>query len=149
MPNIDDLKDMPDRKNRVLMPFLGLDFRSAKNRILDFREVTIPFDEERAKYEALRGIDCPDPPCVSACPVRNDIPRAMMQASLGDFLGSAETFLATSNMPEICGRVCPQEQLCQGSCVLNHAGEPVLIGAVEAFGSDKAIQESPQEFKIL
>ncbi len=133
-----------DRKQKVMLPFLGLDFRSARKRILDFREVTIPFDESRAKFEALRCIDCPDPPCVQGCPVHNNIPLAMAHAAKGDFLTSADVFRKTSNMPEICGRVCPQEQLCQGSCVLNHSGEPVLIGAIEAYVSDKALAAGSQ-----
>jgi glutamate synthase (NADPH/NADH) small chain len=137
-----------DRRRKVLLPFLDLDFRSAQKRILDFREVTIPFDVERAKYEALRCIDCPDPPCVGGCPVRNDIPYAMTLASQGLFVEAGRVFLKTSNMPEVCGRVCPQEQLCQGSCVLNHSGEPVLIGAVEAYVTDILIEEAPPAIPI-
>lgn len=140
--------EMLDRKQKVLLPFLDLDFRSAKKRILDFQEVTIPFDVDRAKFEALRCIDCPDPPCVDGCPVRNNIPLAMTLAAQGKFIESARVFQQTSNMPEVCGRVCPQEQLCQGSCVLNHSGEPVLIGAIEAYVSDIAIQEAPLEREI-
>ncbi len=134
-----DSSEPLDRKQKVMLPFLGLDFRSARKRILDFREVTIPFDESRAKFEALRCIDCPDPPCVEGCPVHNNIPLAMTYAANGDFLASAAVFSLTSNMPQICGRVCPQEHLCQGSCVLNHSGEPVLIGAIEAYVSDRAL----------
>jgi glutamate synthase (NADPH/NADH) small chain len=137
-----------DRKQKVLLPYLGLDFRSARKRILDFREVTIPLSEERAKYEALRCIDCPDPPCVQGCPLHNDIPLAMTFASQGEFIEAARVFQETSNMPEVCGRVCPQEQLCQGSCVLNSSGEPVLIGAIEAFVSDTALRDAPVEPQI-
>jgi glutamate synthase (NADPH/NADH) small chain len=137
-----------DRKQKVLMPYLGLDFRSARKRVLDFREVTIPFAEERAKYEALRCIDCPDPPCVQGCPLHNNIPQAMIYASQGEFIKAARVFQKTSNMPQVCGRVCPQEQLCQGSCVLNNTGEPVLIGAIEAYVTDTALRDAPVEPQI-
>lgn len=145
MTEMEEHPELLSRKKRVLLPFFDLDFRSAKQRVLDFHEVTIPFDEARAKYEALRCINCPDPPCVRGCPLHNDIPRAMTLASLGKFIESAEVFRKTSNMPAVCGRVCPHEQLCQGSCVLNHAGEPVLIGAVEAYVSDILTQVRPTE----
>jgi len=141
MPQTEEQPELLDRRKKVLLPFFGLDFRSAQKRILDFREVTIPFDADKAKYEALRCIDCPDPPCISGCPVRNNIPLAMALASQGKFMEAGQVFLKTSNMPEVCGRICPQEQLCQGSCVLNHTGEPVLIGAIEAFVSDITRQE--------
>ena len=143
MSEMEEHPELLDRKKKVLLPFFDLDFRSAQKRVMDFREVTIPLDENRAKYEALRCINCPDPPCVGGCPVRNNIPLAMTLASMGRFLDSGRVFRRTSNMPSVCGRVCPQEQLCQGSCVLNHSGEPVLIGAVEAFVSDKLMKEEP------
>ena len=138
-------REMIDRKKRLQIPFLGLDFRSAPNRVLDFREVVIPFDHERAIQEGRRCIDCPDPPCVSACPLHNDIPTAMQLIANGEFISAAETFRKTNNMPEICGRVCPQEELCQGSCVLNNTGEPVLIGALEALAADIYNHEYPEE----
>jgi glutamate synthase (NADPH/NADH) small chain len=137
-----------DSKERVLLPYLGLDFRSARKRILDFKEVIIPFDEERAKYEAQRCIECPDAPCVEACPIGNDIPNIMALIMRGKFLEAAGVFRKTSNMPDICGRICPQEVLCQGSCVLNHTGEPVLIGALEAFVADHEKETAPMKIDI-
>ena len=144
MPENSPGREMIDRKKRVQIPFLGLDFRSAPNRILDFKEVIIPFDHERAMQEGRRCIDCPDPPCVTACPIHNDIPASMQFIANGDFLSAAVNFRKTSNMPEICGRVCPQEELCQGSCVLNNYGEPVLIGALEALVADYYNQKNPE-----
>jgi glutamate synthase (NADPH/NADH) small chain len=71
-----------------------------------------------------------------ACPVHNDIPSAMWLIEQGRFLEAAQIYRQTSSMPEICGRVCPHEQLCQGSCSLRKSHEPVLTGALEAFVTD-------------
>ena len=126
-----------DRKARALIPFLDLDHRPAQERVCDFEDVVIEMDAERARVEAARCIHCPDPaPCVEACPTRNDIPSAMWLIENGQFLEAAKLYRQTSSLPEICGRVCPHEQLCQGSCVRNKNLEPVLTGALEAFVTD-------------
>jgi len=123
-----------DRKSRLQVPFLELDHRPVAERLCDFDEVFIPMDEERARLEASRCIHCPDPaPCVEACPTKNDIPSAMWLIENGNFLEAAKLYRQTSSIPEVCGTVCPHEQLCQGSCVRNKHGEPVLTGALEAF----------------
>ena len=132
-----------DRKERVYLPYLGLDFREVVERVHDFKEVLMRFSEERARYEATRCIHCPEAPCTVACPLHNEIPSAMWQIEQGNFLEAARIFHLTSTMPEVCGRVCPQEFLCQGSCVLNHDSTPVLIGALEAFCTDKEQQAEP------
>lgn len=126
-----------DRKARVSIPFLDVSFRDPRERICDFDEVAIPLDTERAMLEASRCIHCPDPaPCMLACPANNDIPSAMWLIEQGDFLEAAKLYRQTSSLPEICGRVCPHEQLCQGSCVRSKHNEPVLTGALEAFVTD-------------
>lgn len=126
-----------DRKGRMKLPFIDIDLRPPRERIRDFDEVVIPMDAERAKLEASRCIHCPDPaPCMLACPTRNDIPTALWLIENGQFLEAAELYRKTSSMPEICGRVCPHEQLCQGSCVRNKMHEPVLTGSLEVFVAD-------------
>jgi len=126
-----------DRRARMRVPFLDIDHRSAQERIYDFNDVVIAMDSERAILEASRCIHCPDPaPCVEACPTHNDIPSAMWLIEQGQFLEAARLYRQTSSLPEICGRVCPHEQLCQGSCVRNKQLEPVLTGALEAFVTD-------------
>jgi glutamate synthase (NADPH/NADH) small chain len=126
-----------DRKERVNRPFFDLDLRPAGERCLDFDEVVISFDPERAMVEAARCIHCPDPAaCVVACPTSNDIPSAMWLIEQGRFVEAAQIYHQTSSLPEICGRVCPHEALCQGSCVLNKFEEPVLTGELEAFAVD-------------
>ncbi len=128
-----------DRKARAKIPLTEVDHRNPLDRICDFEDVVIPLSEEEAMQAAARCIHCPDPaPCVEACPVHNDIPSAMWLIEQGQFLEAAKLYRQTSSMPEVCGRVCPHEQLCQGSCVRNHSHEPVLTGALEAFVTDYA-----------
>ena len=126
-----------DRKARANMPFYDLDLRSPELRVCDFDDVVIEFDPERAMVEASRCIHCPDPaPCMVACPTANDIPSAMWLIEQGRFAEAADLYHQTSSLPEVCGRVCPHEALCQGSCVLNKQHAPVLCGELEAFTVD-------------
>ncbi|HJW91393.1 MAG TPA: FAD-dependent oxidoreductase, partial [Anaerolineales bacterium] len=123
-----------DRKARARVPSLDVANRPVSERVCDFQDVVIPMDMEQARLEAARCVHCPDPaPCVAACPAHNDIPSAMWLIEQGEFLEAAMIYRQTSSMPEICGRVCPQEQLCQGSCSHKKSFEPVLTGALEAF----------------
>jgi glutamate synthase (NADPH/NADH) small chain len=126
-----------DRRARVNSPFYDLDLRSPGERICDFGDVVIDFSPERAMREAARCIHCPDPaPCMTACPTHNDIPSAMWLIEQGRFTDAANLYHQTSSLPEMCGRVCPHEQLCQGSCVLNKHQTPVLCGELETFAVD-------------
>ena len=126
-----------DRKARVNMPFYDLDLRPPDIRTCDFKAVIIEFSAERAMVEAARCIHCPDPAaCMLACPTHNDIPSAMWLIEQGHFSEAANLYHQTSSLPEICGRVCPHEQLCQGSCVLNKQHTPVLTGELEIFAVD-------------
>src|SRR6266511_1701224 len=126
-----------DRKARANMPFYDLDLRSPEVRTCDFEAVVIEFSAERDMVEAARCIHCPDPaPCMLACPTHNDIPSAMWLIEQGHFSEAANLYHQTSSLPEICGRVCPHEQLCQGSCVLNKQHSPVLTGELETFAVD-------------
>ncbi len=123
-----------DRKARAKIPTMDLDTRPVDERVCDFNDVIVPLTSERAMEEASRCVHCPDPaPCMLACPVHNDIPSAMWLIEQGEFLEAARLYRKTSSMPEICGRVCPQEQLCQGSCSHLKAQASVLTGPLEAF----------------
>jgi len=138
-----------DRKARLRALTLGVDLREPEKRICDFDDVVIPLDAERARQEAARCIHCPDPaPCVQACPADNDIPSAMWLIEQGEFLEAAALYRQSSSMPEICGRVCPHEQMCQGSCVRNKSSEPVLTGALEVFVSDYQRQVEGTEILV-
>ncbi len=117
--------------------------QDAEARKKNFDETYIGFDLNSAKIEASRCIQCPSAPCQEACPVKNDIPGAFAFLEIGDIIGAADKFRETSNMPEMCGRLCPQEKLCEGACVVGFAIRPdgksepaVTIGKLEAFCTD-------------
>jgi glutamate synthase (NADPH) small chain len=123
-----------DRKTRARAPSLQQHLRPVEERLCDFDNVVLPMTPEEARYEASRCIQCPDPaPCVQACPAHNDIPSAMWLIEEGRFLEAAQLYRQTSSMPEICGQVCPQEQLCQGSCSHLKSHASVMTGPLEAF----------------
>ncbi len=122
--------------------------QDAEVRKQNFDETYIGFDINAARIEASRCIQCPSAPCQEACPVSNDIPGAFALLEEGDIIGAADVFRQTSNLPEMCGRLCPQEKLCEGACVVGFAirpnGQsepPVTIGKLEAFCTDFQRQE--------
>ncbi|MEO9255412.1 MAG: NADPH-dependent glutamate synthase [Tepidiformaceae bacterium] len=122
--------------------------QDAQERKRNFNETYLGFDLNAAKIEAARCIQCPSAPCQEACPVSNDIPGAFALLEVGDVIGAAEKFRETSNLPEMCGRLCPQEQLCEGACVVGyairpdgHSEPPVTIGKLESFVTDFERQE--------
>lgn len=119
--------------------------RAAAERVGDFREIYGQFDEAAVRAQASRCIQCPHPLCVQGCPLANRIPEWLALAAQGHFLEAAAVSRTTSNMPEICSRVCPQERLCEGACILNCRTEPVAIGAVERFINDYAFRHHPVE----
>lgn len=138
-----------DRKSRAHIPFMDLDLRAPQARTCDFDDVVIEFTPERAMVEASRCIHCPDPaPCSVACPTSNDIPSAMWLIEHGQFNEAADLYHSHSSLPEICGRVCPHEALCQGSCVLNKEHKPVLCGALETFTVDYKRRHEGREIPI-
>jgi glutamate synthase (NADPH/NADH) small chain len=138
-----------DRKGRVHKPFVDLILRDPEERTRDFDDVVIEFTPEMAMAQAARCIHCPDPaPCTVACPVDNDIPSAMWLIEQGKFAEAADLYHQTSSLPEICGRVCPHEVLCEGSCVLNKCHEPVLCGQLEAFTVDFKRRNKGHEIQV-
>lgn len=117
--------------------------RAAAERICDFDEIYGLFDEATARAQASRCINCPDPPCAKTCPLGNRIPEWLSLTADGRFLEAAELSRSTSNLPEVCSRVCPQERLCEGSCTLNARSDPVAIGQVEKFINEYAFSHEP------
>lgn len=112
--------------------------RPASERVADFHEIYSLLDEATVREQASRCIQCPQPSCREGCPLSNRIPEWLALAAEGRFLEAAELSQATSNMPEICPRVCPQEKLCEGNCILVGHTEPVCIGAIEKFINEYA-----------
>lgn len=138
-----------DRKARVNTPLPAHVSRPPEQRVCDFEPTFVGLTAEEARQAAACCIHCPDPaPCQLACPIDNDIPSALWFIEQGDFLGAAAVYRSNSTMPEICGRVCPPELLCQSACVRNKHGDPVLTGVLEAFVSDYAREFSPTELPV-
>ncbi len=102
-------------------------------------EVNQGLTAEQAKREAQRCLDCPKPTCVQGCPVNIDIPTFIKHIEAGDPLGAARVLKASSTLPAVCGRVCPQEKQCESQCIhLKMGHEPVAIGYLERFAADYA-----------
>ena len=110
--------------------------QDAKVRAANFDEVCYGYNQEEAMLEATRCLDCKNPRCVAACPVGIQIPRFIEHLREGDIAKAAEVISADSSLPSICGRVCPQESQCEGSCILGIKGEAVAIGKLERFVGD-------------
>jgi glutamate synthase (NADPH/NADH) small chain len=134
---IEATKRKIDRKARLKIPPLPVPKQDPRERIKNWNEVYLGYDLPAAQLEATRCIQCPAAPCQVACPLHNDIPGAFLKLEDGDLLGAAEVFRRTNPAPDMCGRLCPQEQLCEGSCVVGKKAIPVAIGKLEAFISDR------------
>ena len=102
----------------------------------NFDEVSYGYNEQEAVLEATRCLQCKKPACVAACPVSVDIPRFIKEVAGGKFEKAAEVISLDSSLPAVCGRVCPQETQCEGSCVRGVKSEPVAIGRLERFVAD-------------
>ena len=112
--------------------------RPAAERATDFDEIYSLLDEATVRAQASRCIQCPQPSCREGCPLANRIPEWLALAAEGRFIEAAEISQTTSNLPEICARVCPQEKLCEGACILVGHAEPICIGAIEKFINEYA-----------
>ena len=102
----------------------------------NFDEVALGYTYEMAVNEARRCLNCPKKPCVSACPVQIDIPAFIACVANEDMEGAYKVLSASSALPAVCGRVCPQESQCEGKCVRGVKGESVAIGRLERFVAD-------------
>ena len=107
-------------------------------RATNFEEVSYGYNKEEAMLEASRCLHCKNPRCMSACPVGIHIPDFIEKLASGDIDGAAAVIAVDSSLPAVCGRVCPQETQCEGSCILGFKFEPVAIGKLERFVADNA-----------
>jgi glutamate synthase (NADPH/NADH) small chain len=125
-------------------------------RVSNFDEVAIGYRLEDALVEAQRCLDCADQPCVRGCPVGIDIPGFIKKIEAKNFHGAYDVITDTNLLPSVCGRVCPQENQCEGVCTVGETLEPVAIGRLERFVGDMAIAEGwanvpyiePTRFKV-
>ena len=102
----------------------------------NFKEVALGYTAEMAVNEAKRCLQCKNHPCRSGCPVDIDIPGFIAKVAEGDFEAAYQVLSASSALPAVCGRVCPQENQCEGKCIRGIKGEPVGIGRLERFVAD-------------
>ncbi len=114
----------------------------------NFSEVALGYTYEMAVEEAKRCLHCPKKPCQSACPVAIDIPAFIEKVANEDMEGAYEILSASSALPAVCGRVCPQENQCEGKCVRGIKGEPVGIGRLERFVADYHREHSKEAPKM-
>ncbi len=118
------------------------DKREATVRRLDFKEIYGEYAEQKAAEQAGRCSQCGVPYCQSHCPLHNNIPDWLRLTATGRLREAYEVSQATNTFPEICGRICPQDRLCEGNCVIETAGHgTVTIGAIEKYITDTAFEE--------
>lgn len=118
--------------------------QAPEKRIHNFEEVTLGYTREMALTEASRCLDCKKPRCVPRCPVEIDIPGFIRKLREGDEKGAYEVIALSSSLPSVCGRVCPQENQCEGGCIVGIKGEPVAIGNLERYVGDWHISRTLQ-----
>jgi glutamate synthase (NADPH/NADH) small chain len=109
-------------------------------RATNFEEVCYGYNAEEAQLEASRCLNCKNPRCVAACPVNINIPAFIHSLAEGDIAKASAIIAEDSSLPSVCGRVCPQETQCEGSCILGIKGEPVAIGKLERFVGDWSLE---------
>ncbi len=114
-------------------PRPGAGARPAAERLAEFLEIYGALDEETARAEAARCLQCPEAFCVAGCPLGSRIPEWLQLTAEGHFLEAAALVQSANNLPEICAGPCPTEELCQSACVLSGRGEPVAIQALARF----------------
>lgn len=112
--------------------------KSLKTRKTQFVEIYQPFTEEEVQGQAHRCLECGNPYCEWKCPVHNFIPNWLKLISEGNIFEAAELSHQTNSLPEVCGRVCPQDRLCEGACTLNDGFGAVTIGNAEKYITDTA-----------
>ena len=110
----------------------------------NFDAVENNLTEEQVKLEASRCLNCKNPKCVQGCPVNIQIPKFIQALKESNLRLAGEIIRETSMLPSVCGRVCPQERQCEGSCILGIKSQPVAIGALERYVGDNTSAEIPQ-----
>jgi glutamate synthase (NADPH/NADH) small chain len=110
-------------------------------RVAEFKEIYAPFDADGAAQQAGRCLSCGNPFCEWKCPVHNYIPNWLKLINEGNLFQAAELSHQTNSLPEVCGRICPQDRLCEGACTLNDGLGAVTIGSIEKYITDEALKQ--------
>ncbi len=136
--------DKPEKKpKRPKLPRTAIPEQPAKVRATNFKEVSLGYDDEMARTEASRCLQCKRPKCVLGCPVGIDIPAFIKKLDEGDQAGAIAKLKETTSFPAVCGRVCPQEEQCEKLCILGKKQEPVAIGRLERYAADWEAANGP------
>ena len=114
--------------------------KSAEERKISFVEIYGEYNQVQASNQAHRCLDCGNPYCEWKCPVHNFIPDWLKLVNEGNIIEAAELCHSTNSLPEVCGRVCPQDRLCEGACTLNDGSGAVTIGSTEKYITEKAFE---------
>ena len=114
--------------------------KSAEERKISFVEIYGEYNQVQASNQAHRCLDCGNPYCEWKCPVHNFIPDWLKLVNEGNIIEAAELCHSTNSLPEVCGRVCPQDRLCEGACTLNDGFGAVTIGSTEKYITEKAFE---------
>lgn len=131
---------------RTAIPRVSMTELDPAYRITNNEEVAQGLTEEQALVEASRCLDCPNPTCVTGCPVNINIPSFIKNIQRGHFDDAARVLRDTSALPAVCGRVCPQERQCESKCIyLKMKKQPIAIGWLERFAADAARQADNSE----
>lgn len=141
-------KDPLKPKDRLTIPTQEMPSQDPQVRRSNMNEVAVGYFAEQARLESMRCLQCKNAPCVNGCPVRIDIPGFLAAAAKGDFQQSIGIIKQSSLLPQVCGRVCPQETQCQENCTvgksLKDVNKAVSIGRVERFVADWERQHGVQ-----
>lgn len=140
-----DKTTAPKAPKKPLAPRVDMPCQPADVRRHNFDEVALGYTREMAVAEASRCIQCKKPKCVAGCPVEVPIPQFIAEVARGDMDAAYRVIKSTNSLPAVCGRVCPQENQCEGQCILNAKGQPVAIGRLERFVADTYIATSACE----
>jgi glutamate synthase (NADPH/NADH) small chain len=133
----ENLRKSLKNKDRVAIPRIKMPELDATYRSHSYDEVNLGLSLEQALTEAKRCLDCPDPSCITGCPVEINIPKFVKNIERNEILEAAKTLKETSALPAVCGRVCPQEKQCESQCIhLKMKSEAVAIGYLERFAAD-------------
>lgn len=120
-----------DKRERLALARIDPPKRSPTERVRDFNPISSPYDRETLILQAQRCVECKNPPCMQACPLGNHIKDWLVLTAQGRVSEAALCSRMTNPMPEICGRICPQDRLCEEVCIVGVKHEPVAIGAIE------------------
>ncbi|MCM1163785.1 MAG: NADPH-dependent glutamate synthase [Muribaculaceae bacterium] len=146
----EELRKAKSVKERSAIPRAHMPQLPASYRVTCNEEVNQGLSEEQAVLEASRCLDCPDPQCITGCPVRIHIPAFIKNIERGEFGQAASVLRMTSALPAVCGRVCPQEKQCESRCIYNKMKkQPVAIGYLERFAADRALEDGKHEPPVM